>query len=46
MVTADFIRDHVKGGFTLEKDFPGTTHVILMEKPHESAECIKNFINS
>lgn len=44
MVTADFIRENVKGGFKLEKNFPGTTHLILMEKPREVAECIKNFM--
>ena len=44
MVTADFIRNNVKGGFTLAKDFPGTSHLILMEKPHESAEYIKKFM--
>ena len=37
--------ENVKGGFTLAKDFPGTTHLILMEKPRECAECIKNFMS-
>ena len=46
MVTVDFIREHVKGGFTLEKDFPGTTHLILMEKPHEVAERVKAFMRA
>ena len=44
MVTADFIKDHVKGGFELANDFPGTTHTILMEAPHEVAERVKAFI--
>ena len=44
MVTADYIREHVKGGFTLERDFPGTTHLILMEAPHRVAERVKAFM--
>ena len=44
MVTADFIREHVKGGFVLEKNFPGTTHLILMEKPRDVAERVKAFM--
>ena len=31
-------------GFTLEKDFPGTTHLILMEEPRKVAERIKAFM--
>lgn len=46
MVTANFIKDNVKGGFVLEKDFPGTTHVILMEKPRETAERVKEFMKA
>ena len=44
MVTVNFYRDNVKGWFALEKDFPGTTHLILMEKPHEVAERVKLFL--
>ena len=44
MVTVDFYREHVKNKFVLEKDFPGTTHLILMEKPHEVAERVKAFL--
>ena len=44
MVTVNFYRDNVKSTFTLEKDFPGTTHLILMEKPHEVAERVKVFL--
>ena len=44
MVTADFIMEHMKGGFELAKDFPGTTHVILMEKPSDVAERVKAFM--
>ena len=44
--TVNFYKDNVKGKFVLEKDFPNTTHVILTEKPHEVAECVKKFIKS
>lgn len=44
MECVDYIRDHVKGGFTLEKDFPGTTHSILVEAPRQVAERVKAFI--
>ncbi len=46
MVNVNFIRDHVKGGFTLEKDFPGTTHNIFGQMPHEVAERVKAFIKA
>ena len=46
MVTVDFYREHVKNKFVLEKDFPGTTHLILMEKPHEVAERVKAFLRN
>ena len=46
METVNFYKDNVKGKFVLEKDFPNTTHVILTEKPHEVAECVKKFIKS
>ncbi len=46
MTTVDFYRENVKGKFALEKDFPGTTNLILMEKPHEVAEKVKNFLVS
>lgn len=44
MVTVNYIREHVKGKFLLVKDFPGTTHNIFEEMPHEVAEHVKNFI--
>ncbi len=46
MVTVDYIKSHVKSDFVLEKDFPNTTHTILMENPHEVAEKVKAFIQS
>lgn len=46
METVNFYREHVKNKFYLEKDFPDTTHLILMQKPHEVAECIKKFLQS
>lgn len=46
MTNVDYIRAHVKGGFTLEKDFPGTTHIILQQAPHEVAERVKAFIKA
>ena len=46
MTTVDFYRENVKGKFALVKDFPGTTHLILMEKPHEVAEKVKAFLKS
>ncbi len=45
MVNVDFIKSHVQGGFTLEKDFPGTTHNIIEQMPHEVAERVKDFIS-
>ena len=35
METVNFYKDNVKGKFVLDKDFPYTTHVILIEKPQE-----------
>ncbi len=46
MEAVNFYREHVKNKFYLEKDFPDTTHLILMEKPHEVAEKIKLFLQS
>ena len=42
--TIAFYRDHLKGGFRLETGFPGTTHMILLEKPKEVADRIKPFL--
>ena len=39
-----FYKDNVKGKFKLEKNFPKTTHLILMEQPKEVAESIKKFM--
>ncbi len=44
MVTVNFYKEHVKNAFVLEKNFPRTTHLILMEKPREVAERIKAFM--
>lgn len=46
MVTVDFYKANVKSDFVLEKDFPGTTHTILMEKPKEVAERVKAFLEA
>lgn len=43
-VNTDFIASQVKAGFTLEEDFPGTTHLILSEAPHETAAAVERFI--
>ena len=44
MTTVNFIKEHVKSDFVLAKDFPDTTHTILMEKPKEVADKVKEFI--
>ncbi len=44
MVNVDYIRTHVKGDFVLEKDFPGTSHNIFNQLPHQVAERVKDFI--
>lgn len=46
MVTVNYIKDHVKSDFVLEKDFPNTTHIILVQAPHEVAEKVKAFIQA
>ena len=46
MTAINFIKEHVKSSFTLENNFPGTTHQILMESPHEVAERVKAFLKS
>ncbi|ARD41685.1 alpha/beta fold hydrolase [Actinomyces gaoshouyii] len=43
-VNTDYIRAHVTGGFALADDFPGTTHLILSEAPHEAAACVRSFV--
>lgn len=45
MVAVDYMREHVKGSFYLEKDFPNTSHNIIQQAPHEVAERVKSFIN-
>ena len=42
----NFYKDNVKGKFQLEKNFPKTTHLILMEAPKEVADSVKKFIKS
>ena len=46
METVNFYKKNITGKFTLENNFPKTTHLILMEKPHEVAESIKKFMKS
>ena len=46
MEAVNFYREHVKNKFYLEKDFPNTTHLILLERPREVAEKIKAFLQS
>ena len=46
METVNFYKKNVKGKFILNNNFPKTTHLILMEKPHEVAESVKSFIKS
>ncbi|ACV21477.1 Non-heme chloroperoxidase [Slackia heliotrinireducens] len=43
-VNVDFIASQVKAGFTLEENFPGTTHLILSEAPHETAAAVERFL--
>ena len=40
----DYIKEHVQGSFVLENDFPGTTHALWSQMPHEVAETIKKFM--
>lgn len=40
----DYIKEHVQGSFVLENDFPGTTHALWSQIPHEVAKAIKKFI--
>ena len=44
-VTTDYISEHVKGGFELERNFPGTSHMILLEVPKAAADRVKVFLN-
>ena len=44
METVNFNQKNVKGGFILENIYD-TTHSLLMEKPHEIAECITYVLN-
>ena len=41
----DYIKEHIQGSFVLENDFPGTTHAIWSQMPHEVAKSVKKFIN-
>ena len=43
-VTTDYIKEHVKGGFKLVNDFPGTSHMILLEAPKAASDAVKAFI--
>ena len=44
MTTVEFYRTNVRGGFTHANDFPGTTHLILMEAPQAVANAVKAFM--
>lgn len=44
MEAVNYIKEHVKDAFILEDDFPGTTHALWNQMPHEVAEAIKKFI--
>lgn len=46
MTAVNFIREHVKGKFVLAKDFPNTTHLLLMEQPDLIADCVKKFFET
>lgn len=46
METVNFYKNNVKGKFKLENNFKKTTHLILMEKPKEVADCVKKFLQS
>ena len=43
-VAVDFLREHVKGSFSVAGPFPDTSHMILMETPVPVAEQVKHFI--
>ena len=45
-VTTDFIKNNMKNKFYLEKNFPGTTHQILMEQPKLTADAVKNLLKT
>lgn len=45
-VATDYIKEHVKSSFTLVNDIPGTTHMILMEAPKETADRVKAFLKN
>ncbi len=42
--TISFYRENLCGAFRLETGFPGTTHTILQEAPHEVADRVKLFL--
>ncbi len=44
MVAVSYLKEHVKDEFILKNDFPGTTHAIWREMPHEVACEVKKFI--
>ncbi len=44
MECVEYLREHINGQFCLAKDFPGTTHAILVEEPQKVAQSIKGFI--
>lgn len=41
----NYIKEHVQNVFVLENNFPGTTHAIWNQMPHEVAQKVKKFIN-
>lgn len=44
MVAVNYMKEHVDGEFILKNDFPGTTHAIWRQMPHEVACEVKKFI--
>lgn len=44
MEAVEYIKNNVKSDFFLDDDFPGSTHSILRQNPHEVAESVKKFL--
>ena len=44
MEAVEYIKNNVKSSFFLDDDFPGSTHSILRQNPHEVAESVKKFL--
>lgn len=46
MVNVNFLKENVQDKFVLRNDFPGTTHMILLETPHPVADAVKEFLQT